>query len=119
MLNWQKIASFSVHRGELGDRSVETWSEKETITWGPCTPPPTLETFSKKLARQLVPVSRYIAGLLKKEKMKKMKKKITGDREIAYGQILAWRMEPRRRVVGNVVLDEVLFVILGVFSKHT
>ena len=24
------------------------WSQKETIAWGPCTPPPTLETFSKK-----------------------------------------------------------------------
>ena len=62
--------------------SIETWSEKEMIAWGPCIPPPTLETFSKKLACQLVPVSRYIVGLLKKKNknMKnKMKKKMTGD----------------------------------------
>ena len=37
-----------------------------------------------------------IAGLLKTKKMKKKMKKKTGDREIAYGQILA----PRRKFVG-------------------
>ena len=44
------MASFSVYREELRDGSVETWSQKETIAWGPCTSPPTLETFSKKIS---------------------------------------------------------------------
>ena len=43
------MASFSVYRREFRDGSVETWSQKETIAWGPCTPPPTLETFSTKI----------------------------------------------------------------------
>ena len=86
MLNWQKMASFSVYSGELRDGSVETWSEKETTAWGPRTLPPTLKTFSKISASTRSSIE--IAGLLKKKKMKKM----TGDREIAYGQILAWRI---------------------------
>ena len=32
---------------ELSDDGVETWSEKETIGWGACTPLLTLETFTK------------------------------------------------------------------------
>ena len=81
------MASFSVYREELRNGSIETWSQKETIAWGLCTSPPTLETFSKKIS-----VSTHsnieIASLLKK----KMKKKMTGNREIVYGQILTWRI---------------------------
>ena len=44
------MASFPVYRAELRDDSVETWSEKETIAWGPCTPLPTLEAFSKNIS---------------------------------------------------------------------
>ena len=50
------------------DDSVETRSKKETVAWEPCTPLPTLETFSKKISSS----NRYsieIAGLLKKIKM--------------------------------------------------
>ena len=80
------MASFSVYLGELGDGSLETWSEKETIAWGPCTPPPTMEKFSKQISAS-TRSSIEIAGLLKKKK----KKTMTGDREIAYGQILLAR----------------------------
>ena len=44
------MASFSVYRAEFRDGSVEMWSQKETIASGPCTPPPTLETLSKKIS---------------------------------------------------------------------
>ena len=62
------MASFSVYRVEFHDGSVETWSQKETIAWGPCTPPPTLETFSKKISPS-TRSSIEIAGLLKKKLM--------------------------------------------------
>ena len=55
------------YRTELRDDSVETWSEKETVACGPCTPPTTRDTVSKKLAR----LSKYLAGLLTKKKIKK------------------------------------------------
>ena len=38
-----------LHYAESRNGSVEMWSQKETIAWGPCTPPPTLETFNKKI----------------------------------------------------------------------
>ena len=50
MLNWQKMAPFTVFLTQFCDGSVKTWSKKETIAWGPYTPPPTLETFSKKIS---------------------------------------------------------------------
>ena len=75
-LNWQKMASFSAYCEELRDGSVETWSRKETIAWGLCTSPPTLETFSKKISPS-TRSSNEIAGLLKKKKKMKMKKKMT------------------------------------------
>ena len=62
------MASFSVYRAEFRDGSVEMWSQKETIAWGPCTPPPTLETFSKKIGLS-TRSSIEIAGLLKKKLM--------------------------------------------------
>ena len=62
--------------------------EKKKVTWGPCTPPPTPETLSKNISASTRSSSIEIAGLLKKKK--KMKKKMAGDLEIAYGQILAW-----------------------------
>ena len=64
------MASFSVYRAEFRDGSVEMWSQKETIAWGPCTLPPTLEMFSKKIS----PLTRFIieiVGLLKKKLMMK------------------------------------------------
>ena len=63
------MASFSVHRAEFRDGSVEMWSQKEMIAWRPCTPPSTLETFSKKIFPS--PRSSIeVAGLLKKKLMK-------------------------------------------------
>ena len=99
------MASFSVYREELRDGSVETWSRKETITWGPCTSPPTLEKFSKN--ERVNSFQYQDSGFTKEEEEDddEEDEKDDGDREIAYGQIL-W---------GNAVLDEVPFVILGVF----
>ena len=62
------MASFFVYRAEFRDGSVEMWSQKETIASGPCTPPPTLETLSKKIS-SLTRSSIEIAGLLKKKLM--------------------------------------------------
>ena len=62
------MASFSVYLAEFRDRSIETWSEKQTITWGPYTPPPPLETFSTKINRP-TGSSIEIVGLLKMKKM--------------------------------------------------
>ena len=53
---------------EFRDGSVEMWSQKETIAWGPCTPPPTLETFGKEISLS-TRSSIEIAGLLKKKLM--------------------------------------------------
>ena len=88
MMSRQKIPSFSVYRREFRDGRVETWSQKETIAWGPCTPPPTLETFSTKITAS-TRSSIEIGGLLKKKKMKKMKRKMARIREIAYERTLA------------------------------
>ena len=71
------MASFSVYRAEFRDGSVEMWSQKETIAWGPCTPPPTLETFSKKISLS-TRSSIEIAGLLKKKLMMNMMTEIRG-----------------------------------------
>ena len=104
-LNWQKMASFSVYREELRDGSVETWSRKETIAWEPCTSPPTLETFSKKISAS-TRSSIEIAGLLKKKKnkkkmmKKKMKKKMTEIVKSRMGRSLRGELEPRRKFVG-------------------
>ena len=95
MLNWQKMVSFSVYSEELRDGSIATWSEKETIAWGPCTSPPILETFRKRISTSTLS-SIEIASLLKKKRIGSV------------GNL--W---------GNVVLDKVPFVILGVFSKHS
>ena len=65
------MALFSVYRAEFRNGSVEMWSQKETIAWGPCTPPPTLETFSKKIGPS-TRSSIEIAGLLKKKLMMNM-----------------------------------------------
>ena len=62
------MASLSVYRAEFRDGSAEMWSQKETIAWRPCTPPPTLETFSKKFSPSTLS-SIEIAGLLKKKLM--------------------------------------------------
>ena len=67
MLNWQKMEAFSVYCAELRNDSIGMWSEIEMIAWGPCTPPPTLETFSKKISMS-TRSSIKIAGLLKKKK---------------------------------------------------
>ena len=90
------MASFSVYREELRDGSVETWSRKETIAWGPCTTPPTLETLSKKISAS-TRSSIEIAGLLKK---KKMKKKMTEIVKSRLGRSLRGELEPRRKFVG-------------------
>ena len=48
---------------EFSDVGVKTWSKKETIAWGACTPLPTLETFNKKI-RVPTASAMEIAGLL-------------------------------------------------------
>ena len=62
------MASFSVYRVEFRNGSVEMWSQKETIAWGPCTLPPTLDTFSKNISPS-TRSSIEVAGLLKKKLM--------------------------------------------------
>ena len=94
------MASFSVYREELRDGSVETWSRKETIAWGPCTSPPTLETFSKNIGAS-TRSSIEIAGLLKKKMMmRKMKKKMTEIVKSRKGRSSRGELEPRRKFVG-------------------
>ena len=85
------MASFSVYRAEFHDGTAEMWSQKETIAWGPCTPPPTLETFSKKFSLS-THSSIEIAGLLKKKLMMNM---ITEIRETPCRWILARKPEGR------------------------
>ena len=60
------MTSFSVYCTEFHNGRVETWSEKETIAWGPCTSPPTLEVCSKNISVSTCS-SIEIAGLLKKK----------------------------------------------------
>ena len=79
---------------------------------------PTLKTFSKEIGAS-TRSSIEIAGLLKKKMMKKMKKKMT---EIVKSRMADPCLENWNRVGnlwGNVILDEVPFMILGVFSKRS
>ena len=85
------MASFSVYRAEFRDGTAEMWSQKETIASGPCTPPPTLETFNKKISSS-TRSSIEIAGLLKKKLMMNM---MTEIRETPCWRILARKPEGR------------------------
>ena len=86
------MASFSVYRAEFRDGSVEMWSQKETIASGPCTPPPTLETLSKKISSNRSSIK--IAGLLKKKLMMNIIM-MTEIRETPCWRILARKPEGR------------------------
>ena len=68
------MASFTVYPVRSQRFTVQARSKREKIVCLPCTPPPTLETFSEKINTS-TRSSIEIAGLPKKKKKKKMKKK--------------------------------------------